>query len=213
MDRKNINTADNAVKGVSDIIQGVKTDIVGDPENRRISERHDACDADKSKGVSGPEYTADSESAAGDTGHEAPSPATAQLSSPVSDIGDGESPEEEKALDAEFEALIKGRYRNAYRRRTENIVRRRLKGVKNSGGGVPRGNTEDPADAGDPALTEAAAELPDEAPKKNNIVRPAENGVGGSVGVYTRINVSALTGRDVREMIERAASGETITFM
>lgn len=222
---ENINIADNAVKGVSDIIQGVKDkDKPGSPEDREISGHHAAGDAEinENRGVSALENAAADESGAEESGQRQSSPPMADrlLSSPSSDIAEGECPAgegkeaaeetDEKLLDAEFEALINGRYRNAYRKRTENIVRRRLRGVK-----VAK-NSSAFTGADTAVSTEAENTLKPisvEAPKKNSIVRPAENGVGGSVGVYTRINVSALTGRDVREMIERAASGETISFV
>ena len=190
------NDADNTVQGVSDITEGVKKDAYGIPENRTASEYRDAC------GTNGADFGADMalrcESGGADAVPEESSHPTAVLSSSVSDIGDGESRDEEKRLDAEFEALIKGKYRNAYKKRTENIVRRRLKSVKNSADAVSDGEKAVPTES--------------QAPKRQNIARPAENGVGGSVGVYTRINVSAITGKDVREIMERAASGERITF-
>ena len=164
--------------------------------------------------------------------------------------------------DREFLSLIKGKYRDAYRRRTEAIIRRRLKSTK--------GKTSDNSLAADvqavetdknvisrsvsetlnesfdkPMSVEAVASAPENvsvasdkeaialntaeienseetvssekrrryaAQKSQNLLRPRENGVGGSVGMYTGINVSALKGSDVLALLRRAEAGEKIKF-
>ena len=132
---------------------------------------------------------------------------------------------DEETLDAEFEALIKGRYRQAYKRRMESTVRRRLKNGRArsiavstpSEGERPSVScektesipeTEVAAPSGN--TTDASALI--EALRTKNRRRPTENGVGGSVGVVTRINVSALSGSDILGIIHRAGTGEKITF-
>lgn len=132
---------------------------------------------------------------------------------------------DEKTLDAEFEALIKGRYRQAYKRRMESTVRRRLKNgrARSVAVSTPSGDespfvscekTESVSEKEVAAplgnATDACAII--EALKTKNRSRPTENGVGGSVGVVTRINVSALSGNDILGIIHRAGTGEKITF-
>ena len=45
-----------------------------------------------------------------------------------------------------------------------------------------------------------------------NRSRPRENGVSGSVGMFTGINVSALKGSDILDILRRAETGEKIKF-
>lgn len=125
----------------------------------------------------------------------------------------GEMPTPEEDLDAEFEALIKGKYREAYKKRTEGIVKRRLRSSKAHTALPPLMSSDrQTAIEGENNIADSDNASKNEIQKMKNTTRPTENGVGGSIGVYTRINVSALTGRDVREIIGRAASGEKITF-
>ncbi len=137
-----------------------------------------------------------------------------------------DSPEaDENTLDAEFEALIKGKYRQAYKKRMENTVRRRLRNGKARSVSAAKLETDEVTSAScekaeESNATEVAA--PSEAfvyshklievQKNKNRSRPTENGVGGSVGVVTRINVSALSGSDILGIIHRAGTGEKITF-
>ena len=132
---------------------------------------------------------------------------------------------DEETLDAEFEALIKGKYRQAYKRRMESTVRRRLKNGRARSIAVST-----PSEGERPSVscektesipeTEVAAPIGNtadasaliEAQRTKNRSRPTENGVGGSVGVVTRINVSALSGSDILGIIHRAGTGEKITF-
>lgn len=132
---------------------------------------------------------------------------------------------DEKTLDAEFEALIKGRYRQAYKRRMESTVRRRLKNGRARSVAVST-PSEDVRPSVSCEKTESIPETEVAAPSGNtldacaliealktkNRSRPTENGVGGSVGVVTRINVSALSGSDILGIIHRAGTGEKITF-
>lgn len=151
-------------------------------------------------------------------------------SEPRGGVREGEdlpaSPEvDENTLDAEFEALIKGRYRQAYKRRMESTVRRRLKNGRARSVAVST-----PSEGERPSVscekTESVPETEVAAPNGNSVdaaalveaqrtknrSRPTENGVGGSVGVVTRINVSALSGSDILGIIHRAGTGEKITF-
>jgi chromosomal replication initiator protein len=48
--------------------------------------------------------------------------------------------------------------------------------------------------------------------KSINKNRPRENGVGGSIGMVTGINVSALKGSEVIELLRRVENGEKIKF-
>ncbi len=132
---------------------------------------------------------------------------------------------DDKALDAEFEALIKGRYRQAYKRRMESTVRRRLKNGRArsvavstpSNGESPPVSCERTEDIPETEIAAPSGNTEDtsaliEAQITKNRSRPTENGVGGSVGVVTRINVSALSGSDILGIIHRAGTGEKITF-
>lgn len=161
------------------------------------------------------------------------------------------------SLDSEFEELIKGRFREAYRRRTESIIRKRLRagkarpardaaagsegvengifsaperisdnksaenaefsgngalGVGNAGGGEDAvfkdGNGGSDTSEGQSERLKKALE---EAVTRNR-TRPVENGCGGSCGVVTRINVSALSGSDVMSILKRVGAGEKISF-
>ena len=48
--------------------------------------------------------------------------------------------------------------------------------------------------------------------KAINAARPIENGIGGSCGVVSRINVNALKGKDVLSILKRVGAGERINF-
>ena len=48
--------------------------------------------------------------------------------------------------------------------------------------------------------------------KTMNGMRPIENGIGGSCGVVSRINVNALNGKDVQAILKRVGAGERIKF-
>ncbi len=172
----------------------------------------------------------------------------------VNSAGEGSEAEKE---DKEFLALIKGRYREAYRRRTESIIRRRLKSVRTKAdsdsasvsemqgavrtadgvsdlsregsavgrnitdivsgvdygasdvcGALNTGNNDPVGGVFGGAQIKERAEIQ----KNANRSRPRENGVGGSVGMITGINVSALKGSDVLELLRRAEAGEKIKF-
>jgi hypothetical protein len=47
---------------------------------------------------------------------------------------------------------------------------------------------------------------------ERNRTRPLENGLGGSCATVSRINVSALSGREIVNILKRAGTGERITF-
>ncbi len=145
---------------------------------------------------------------------------------------------DEAALDAQFEALINGKYRQAYRKRTEGIIRKRLR----SGKARPAPSAEPPetkksdetveiAVTGDAVLSEDAAKAIGASAQKGEITpennaseaqyerlrsqnknRPIENGLYGSCGIVTKINVSALDGEGVLAILKRVGSGEKISF-
>lgn len=281
MDKK-IDFAKNAENGFFDT-SGVKNVVLETvPERSLIDTRHAADDGKDSGDSSAKSITAESNSL-GKTKPEGGEPAdvTGKItvsSSGVSDSDsrDGDRSETEKE-DAEFLDLIKGKYRDAYRRRTEKIIRKRLKiakvkspenigdssenaalsvtdrGLSGGKGSSTRTdgeetlveNVTDPLEkealsknATDPSEKEevtssitdrneknvlsknAIAPTENEARLKNSIVlqksanknRPRENGVGGSVGIFTGISVSALKGDEVLELLRRAENGEIIKF-
>ena len=170
-------------------------------------------------------------------------------------------------LEAEFDELIGGRFREVYKRRTEGIIRKRLKSVKarteasdvclgaepvtaapkpenavsEVAGAIGTENEEvsqvvgaiETADeevsqvagaigTADEEVSQVAGAI--ETPKVSvghgeteaarvlNRSRPIENGLGGSCGVVSKINVSALTGRDVISILKRVGTGEKISF-
>lgn len=175
--------ADNTVHGVSDI-EGVKDVSTPDPEG----EADDVtCAADRSENVKGSEDADQSE------------------------------------LEKEFEELISGRFSEVYKKRTESIIRKRLRAGKAhpkaaTVGGVTVARSENEA-----LIASAAAPIEPEktsVPEKEqvkraqaiNVTRPLENGIGGSCGVVSRINVSALSGSDVLSILKRVGAGEKIKF-
>ena len=149
--------------------------------------------------------------------------------------GNDASESEEKSLEAEFDALIKGRFGEVYRRRTESIIRRRLRSakphteqkndseteaageikpareVKPEGDARPEGTVTgevlQPSPAG-----ESGGGFDYESIRRKNQSRPIENGLSGSSGIVTKINVSALDGEGVLSIIRRVGSGEKISF-
>jgi len=137
-----------------------------------------------------------------------------QKSSASSDGENTEENESEEELEKLFDTMISGKFRNAYRKRTESIVRKRLRS------GKARPDTKDMLKD-----EKATAENVTEAPQNSvsdkeafrdtisrNRARPTENGCGGSIGMVSKINVNALNGSDVRSILRRALAGEKITF-
>ena len=130
------------------------------------------------------------------------------------------------ALEEEFEQLINGRFSEVYKRRTESIIRKRLRSGKAhpkvvAENGVIKASGDLPSDTRE--STEAAnntnppSPLPTNgdgvrAAKEMNSSRPIENGIGGSCGVISKINVNALNGRDVLSILKRVGAGERINF-
>ncbi len=202
-------TADNAVKGFSDI-SGVKQEGGSAAE---VPVLHEAC---AEKGM-------ESEEARSDESFSFAGGVRFGDVLPENDSAFAEADEE--AIDAEFEALIKGKYRRAYQKRMASTVRKRLRNgrARSVSEAVPNVRGEDPVfcESTENACTPevAASEVPVdrsdeliEAQKNKNRSRPTENGVGESVGIVTRINVSALSGSDILGIIRRAGTGEKITF-
>lgn len=176
-------TADNAARGVSDI-SGVKERDLTFPEGEGNGLCFDA----------------------GDTEDDSPA-------------FDGEHCDQ-NMLEKEFEELIKGRYREIYRKRTEAIVRKRLKRNKSpethAQPAVPFAPVSEPMERFEENTSVSDDKHPSkalfESAKQSNRSRPTENGCGGSSGVVSRINVSALNGKDIRSIIRRVSDGEKITF-
>ena len=192
---ENNSIAKSAENGVSDT-SGVKTEPILLPEQNVGSARFDAESADSAQ-------IQKNEADAEDT--TAPDP---------SDGEDTEATETEEELERLFDAMINGKFRNAYRKRTESIVRKRLR----TGKARPESKIA-------PKNEEAAAGSVTESPQKTvsdkeifretlsrNRARPTENGCGGSIGVVSKINVNALKGSDVLSILRRVGAGEKITF-
>ena len=233
---------DNAACGLTDI-SGVKNEPNASvPEQSGEQSGHVAGDG-KNGGLRSSQKESANVCGEGKTG---PSPSEeATFSHGITDLS-ADAPEcvstacdisDEEKEDREFSALIKGKYKNAYRRRTESIIRRRLKSVgkgavkeESTSVGEPVENekmvhvgTEGSTDGGGSVLkaTTVGGAKPDthlkagsylEDQKAVNRSRPRENGVGGSVGMFTGINVSALKGRDILDILRRAETGEKIKF-
>lgn len=243
---ENIINTDNAACGFTDI-SGVKKNSPTDPEQCGAGSRHVADDGKNSNVDINAEYgsvgetkptklsEADAEESLADS--------SAEARNSVNPAGELSKAEKD---DIEFLALIKGRYREAYKRRTESIIRKRLKGskVKNASAvnssseemikDTPSMSYEANAWSGSEAKENGAektaaskksydtvtektsheeAKRTDVSILKNiNRSRPRENGLGGSVGMITGINVSALKGSDVLALLRRAEAGEKIKF-
>lgn len=144
---------------------------------------------------------------------------------------DGSENTDISGLEAEFDELVRGRFKEVYKKRTEGIIRKRLRSVKarsergenaelpitgamDEDKALPSATVPDDLSAPSPtekdALGDQLAALEDA--KAKNRSRPIENGLGGSCGVVTKINVSALSGRDVISILRRVGSGERISF-
>jgi len=255
---KTINT-DNAACGFTDI-SGVKANSACAAPEQRVEESRRVAD----DGKDGREFSALKKDAERDfVGETKPiqsneADAEERLADSSAEAREcvnsaGELSEAEKE-DKEFLALIKGRYREAYKRRTESIIRKRLKSskVKNEQSAaveksISAGMVKDTASASFEVNADSGSEakefgtdtvgakktavldmlygtvtekIPHEELKRTdfsiqkniNRSRPRENGLGGSVGMITGINVSALKGSDVLELLRRAEAGEKIKF-
>lgn len=135
MEKSNLN-AENAENGFLDI-SGVKSDHTPNAPERSEegSDRYDADNGEKcgdnsakkkfaERGRSGLTEPLCSSEAAVTAMSEKPSAGAPKCEIPAFGVSETEKE------DAEFAALIKGKYRDAYKRRTENIIRRRLKGIR-----------------------------------------------------------------------------------
>ncbi len=270
---KNSIITDNAACGFTDISGVKKNTPYAAPEQCMEEKRHAADDAakvfddgegkikptlsDEVKVLDGGTGETKTVLSDGDEAEESRADSSAEAHSCVNSVGEGSEAEKE---DKEFLALIKGRYREAYRRRTESIIRRRLKSARAKANSfsdtasvsekqesvcaadgvfdIDRKNdavVKEIADAVKSAYSGAintlgaldtrsglgaeggvlsSAQIKERAEiqKNANRSRPRENGVGGSVGMITGINVSALKGSDVLELLRRAEAGEKIKF-
>lgn len=129
-------------------------------------------------------------------------------------VADGEQAAKGSTLEAEFDELINGRFKDVYKRRTENIIRKRLRS------GKAHAVTEcAPVCAAEPSedkpvvMEKCPTEKADvSSVRTKNSSRPIENGISGSCGVVTRVNVSALSGSEVISLLKRAEAGERICF-
>lgn len=207
----NIIFADDAARGVTDI-SGVKNAVPSIPDGADNGESRVADGADNAVQMSEIGVTGAIESEVGFS--------------------------DEAELDAEFEALIRGKYRQAYRKRTEGIIRKRLRSGKArpwvSAESSEAQNTDETTEipvTGAAVLSEKAAdgeiasaqmgelssennasEVRYERLRTQNQNRPIENGLSGSCGIVTKINVSALDGQGVLAILKRVGSGEKISF-
>lgn len=177
--------ADNTVHGVTDT-EGVKDSVLSDPEGMGAEECRDADGTKKAESAEGADLD---------------------------------------ALEKEFDRLISGRFSEVYKRRTEGIIRRRLRSGKArpkeaendvvTPNGVTRktenGETE-PGKASDMRPADPTVGESVKTAKAINAARPIENGIGGSCGVVSRINVNALKGKDVLSILKRVGAGERINF-
>lgn len=127
---------------------------------------------------------------------------------------DGEQAAEGSTLEAEFDELIKGRFKDVYKRRTENIIRKRLRSGK-----AHASNENAPVCTPEPSVSKPVIkekslteEVAVSSVRTKNSSRPIENGISGSCGVVTRVNVSALSGSEVISLLKRAEAGERICF-
>ena len=247
---KNIINAENAENGFLDITGVKKESDNAAPEQRENFMRHAADDVKENGDLSvkkdtakkeDPDMTKPGKSVDADA-KEIDTTSSAQVQTSEDRAGVDFEAEKE---DREFLALIKGKYKEAYRRRTENIIRRRLKSrgaraenlslsglldteqvsecipspeKKEIGAFISEKNKSLSAeDSGRIAKTEKDSSFlrkrnSIDIQKNANRNRPRENGVGGSVGMVTGINVSALKGSEVLELLRRAESGEKIKF-
>lgn len=136
-------------------------------------------------------------------------------------------------LEAEFDELIRGRFSEVYKKRTEKIIRKRLRSGKAHPDSTPTSseNVEGEAQKSESSLQQKTANesvqintdlKPDntaapniqgyESARQLNKNRPIENGLSGSSGMVTKINVSALDGKGVLSIIKRVGTGEKISF-
>ena len=127
-----------------------------------------------------------------------------------------EAQENEDELEKQFEDLINGKYRNAYRKRTEGIIKKRLKSGK-ARPAIEKTQVGEAASAealkDDPVSETSNAEKEAlRAAVSRNKLRPTENGCGGSIGVVSKVNVHALNDSDVLSILRRVGAGEKITF-
>ncbi len=256
---ENIINTDNAACGFTDISGVKKNPTCAAPEQRVEESRHVADDGNGGRKISAVEKGAECGSV-GETkpiqrseadAEERIADSSAEARNRVNSAGELSEAEKD---DIEFLALIKGRYRDAYKRRTESIIRKRLKSSKVKNGEsaavgkssctgmnedtpsasfeVNAGNGSEVKEVGaDTVGKEKTAEsdtlydtvtekTPHEQVKRTDVSiskninrsRPRENGLGGSVGMITGINVSALKGSDVLELLRRAEAGEKIKF-
>ncbi len=117
----------------------------------------------------------------------------------------------DEQLEAEFEELIRTRYKNAYHKRTEGLIRKRLRSVKKEAPSSDEvAQSVRSSDAQDGATSQNGEKKKLQLEK--NKTRPSENGVGTSVGVYSRAKVSEFTGKEIRDILKRADRGERIRF-
>ncbi len=210
-----VNFDDSAVHGVTDT-SGVKGVASVLPEEQRI-------------GVS--EVAAQAEN----TAEFSEIPATGEIESKV----ERETADADKSLEAEFEALISGRFKEIYKRRTEGIIRKRLKvrkahsAVAISGEGLGgeaerlTSESESEEEKSAPVTAETAItgedepSLGDSVKEKESLYekaflqnqnRPLESGLSASAGIVTRVNVSSLDGSGVLDIVRRVTAGEKISF-
>ena len=130
-------------------------------------------------------------------------------------LGDGDT--DDAVLEKEFDELIKGKFSKVYKRRTEGIIRRRLRSGRAHPVNAGENSSDEPkkTEANIPLIASEGSEAEKsriEAAKNINRTRPVENGINPGCGVVAQINVSALNGRDVMSILKRVGAGENIKF-
>ncbi len=129
----------------------------------------------------------------------------------------GDSATAEEALEAEFDALINGKFSGVYKKRTEGIIRKRLRSVKSAQAAESSTQVSEPQPSVDASqegqgVAGEQSAIAIEQTRAQNKKRPIENGLGGSCGMVTKVNVSALDGQGVLAILRRVGSGEKISF-
>ncbi len=130
--------------------------------------------------------------------------------------GDASATADEE-LEAEFDALINGKFKELYKKRTEGIIRKRLRSAGKPRAAVKEAESQAASEIKAPKNEEHGTATEQDADayehtRAQNKNRPMENGLRGSCGMVTKINVSALDGSGVLAILRRVDAGEKISF-
>ncbi len=281
--QKNIINAENAGNGFLDksgvkdkTFQAAPEPLKADETKTSLSFYEEQCRHDADDGETGiKNYAENNVAESGDFGQtkpnirdEAETEADIAVSSEENNIISESNATDAEKEDKEFLSLIRGKYKEAYKRRTESIIRKRLRNSrsrvisgteddflsglqkerctelsqpvnsekKNAGTLKVEGiygdkssikseknqssnssyNGDYNSDIGFNEKTEKQVadmrKTNAEAMIKANRSRPCENGISGSIGMVTGINVSTLNGSDILKLLKRVETGEKIRF-